>query len=57
MDKDNNKQIGGGVHMSIAKEPKTNIHQNDKHEHKLKVSKSIQEVTAQHSKLLKKLAE
>lgn len=57
MDIDNKHHYERDVDMSIAKEPKTNVQQNNTEEHKKKVSKAIKEVTAQHSKLLKKLAE
>ena len=57
MDKDSKQQYERDVHMAIAKEPKPNVQQNDTVEHKKKISKAIKEVTAQHSILLKKLAE
>ncbi|MHB1405548.1 MAG: hypothetical protein ACYCV0_08150 [Desulfitobacteriaceae bacterium] len=57
MDKDSKQQYERDVHMAIAKEPKPNVQQNDTIEHKKKISKAIKEVTAQHSILLKKLAE
>jgi len=43
--------------MGIAKEPKKNIQENISDVHSRKVSKAIKEVTSQHPKLLKKLAE
>lgn len=43
--------------MAIAKEPKSCIQQNTSNDHNQKISKAIKEVTSQHSKLLKKLAE
>lgn len=44
-------------HMAIAKEPKNSVQQNTSSEHNRKISKALKEVTSQHSKLLKKLAE
>jgi len=45
------------VDMAIAKEPKNGIQQNTSSEHNRKTSKALKEVSSQHSKLLKKLAE
>ena len=45
------------VHMAIAKEPKNAVQQNTSSDHNRKISKALKEVTSQHSKLLKKLAE
>lgn len=47
----------GDVDMAIAKEPKKSLQQNTSSDHNRKVSKAIKEVTSQHPKLLKKLAE
>ena len=56
MDKESNR-IERDVDMAIAKETKNGIQQNTANEHKKKISKALKEVTLQHSKLLKKLAE
>ncbi|GAB6172348.1 hypothetical protein JCM15765_18260 [Paradesulfitobacterium aromaticivorans] len=56
MDKDSLDNMGD-VHMAIAKEPKNRVQQNTSSDHNRKISKAIKEVTSQHSKLLKKLAE
>ncbi|WP_425807542.1 hypothetical protein ACHOLT_09465 [Desulfitobacterium sp. Sab5] len=56
MDKESNN-IERDVDMAIAKDPKNGIQQNIANEHKRKISKALKEVTSQHSKLLKKLAE
>jgi len=45
------------VDMAIAKMPKTSVTQNNSSDHNQKVSKALKEVTSQHPKLLKKLAE
>ena len=45
------------VNMAIAKEPKTGIQPDTSNTHNQKIAKAIKEVTSQHSKLLKKLAE
>ncbi|MDQ7095453.1 hypothetical protein REC12_17830 [Desulfosporosinus sp. PR] len=45
------------VNMAIAKEAKNNDQPNNSKIHSRKISKAIKEVTSQHSKLLKKLAE
>lgn len=47
----------GDVDMAIAKEPKKSLQLNTSSDHNRKVSKAIKEVTSQHPKLLKKLAE
>lgn len=47
----------GDVDMAIAKEPKKSVEHNTSSDHNQKVSKAIKEVTSQHPKLLKKLAE
>lgn len=56
MDKEST-DIERDVNMAIAKEPKNSVQLNTSNEHNQKVSKAIKEVTSQHSKLLKKLAE
>lgn len=56
MDKETT-DIERDVNMAIAKEPKERIHADTSNEHNRKISKAINEVTSQHSKLLKKLAE
>ncbi|MDR3602632.1 MAG: hypothetical protein P4L49_19490 [Desulfosporosinus sp.] len=56
MDKENKDFVRDDC-MAIAKEPKTSIQQNTSNDHNRKISKAIKEVTSQHSKLLKKLAE
>ena len=56
MDKDKTKPEGD-VDMAIPKEPKDSAQPNSSNEHKRKISKALKEVTSQHSKLLKKLAE
>lgn len=56
MDKESNN-IERNADMAIAKEPKNSVQQNTASEHKRKISKALKEVTSQHSKLLKKLAE
>jgi len=45
------------VNMAIAKEPKNGIQPDTSNNHNQKISKATKEVTSQHSKLLKKLAE
>ncbi|SHN85249.1 hypothetical protein [Desulfitobacterium chlororespirans] len=56
MDKDRAKSEGD-IDMAIPKEPKNGAQPNSSSEHKRKIAKSLKEVTSQHSKLLKKLAE
>lgn len=56
MDKDI-KSTERDVNMAIAKEPNNHVQQNCSNEHNQKISKAIKEVTTQHPKLLKKLAE
>lgn len=43
--------------MAIAKEPTKNSTSLNVSDHKVKITKAIKEITNQHSKLLKKLAE
>ena len=45
------------VNMAIAKEPKNGIQPVTSNNHNRKISKAIKDVTSQHSKPLKKLAE
>lgn len=45
------------VNMAIAKESKNVIQQDTSNNHNRKISKAIKEVTSQHAKVLKKLAE
>lgn len=47
----------GDTQMAIAKEPIKNSNSPHIDEHKTKVTKAIKEITNQHTKLLKKLAE
>lgn len=56
MDKDKAK-TEGDVDMAIPKEPKDSAQPNSSNEHKRQVAKALKEVTSDHSKLLKKLAE
>lgn len=56
MNKENNDTVRDDC-MAIAKEPKSTMQQNTSNDHNGKISKAIKEVTSQHSKLLKKLAE
>jgi hypothetical protein len=56
MDKESNSNERD-VDMAIAKEPKNGIQQITTSEHKKKISKVLKQITSQHSKLLKKLAE
>lgn len=56
MDKEN-ANIERDIDMAIAKEPKNGVQLNTSNDHNLKISQAIKEVTSQHSKLLKKLAE
>jgi len=55
MDKDVKHE--GDIDMAIPKEPKNSAQPNSSNAHKEKVAKALKEVTSQHSKLLKKLAE
>ncbi|MHB1419382.1 MAG: hypothetical protein ACYCX4_07280, partial [Bacillota bacterium] len=47
----------GDIKMAIAQEPTKKSNSQDVTDHKVKVTKAIKEITHQHDKLLKKLAE